>query len=381
MTTSPEAASALAPSDADYLGHSHEQLVQFVTTNLDPRQVADVAAAYTEVQKAFEDFATQLNAAVAKSAGAWEGDAATSAHAYFETLGKWADATAQNAKLAATSVDEQGTAAQTARNSMPEPVPFDWSDEFKHWTEAGPFDLSDSVDKSLRKQQESQTAHEQAAQTMATYDQSLHAAASQQPAFAEPPKFASASHGSAPGVLPAASPDHHGTAGAAVTGGHAGSGASTGGHDLSGPSQVTGSGHLPDPNAATSSAGVTPAAAHQQAGGANPSSTSGSMPMGGMPMGGGGMGGFGADEEHQSKFGRGGSFGPGEGVSGDLGSGGGMGSGGMGTGGMSGAPARMGMGGAARYEEDDEGDRFFTHVDEDSDYGGDLRAAPPVLGE
>ncbi|MFI5612470.1 hypothetical protein [Amycolatopsis sp. NPDC051903] len=370
MTTSHEATRAIEPSDADYLGHSHEQLQQFVTTNLDPKQVADVAAAYSDVQKAFEEFATQLTEAVNKSAGAWEGDAATNAHAYFETLGKWADATAQNAKAAAQSVDEQSAAAQTARNSMTEPIPFDWNDEFKHWTDAGPFDLGDAVDKSLRKQQDSQAAHEQAAQTMATYDQSLHAAASQQPTFADPPKFASASGSPASTVLPSASVDHHG--------GGASGGSSTGSHDVSGASQITGSGHLPaGPNSATTSASVTPAAAQQQPGGGN-APAGGAMPMGGMPMGGAGMGGgFGADEEHQSKFGRGGGFGPGEGVSAGLGSA----DTGMGRG-LSGAPARMGMGGAARYEEDeDDGSRFFAHVDEDSEYGADLRAAPPVIGE
>ncbi|MEV4596009.1 hypothetical protein AB0K15_01235 [Amycolatopsis sp. NPDC049253] len=360
----------LEPSDADYLGHTHEQLQQFVTTNLDPKQVADVSAAYTEVTKAFDDFATQLTEAVNKSKGSWEGTAAESAQAYFATLGSWADATAQNAKLAAQTVDDQGTAAQNARNAMTEPIPFDWTDEMAHWASAGPFDLGDTVDQSQKKQQASQSAHEQAAQTMSDYDHSLYSAASKQPVFADPPKFGAGSVSTASAVLPAASTatDHHG-----------GGGADSGGQVSAAPSQITGSGHVPPaPNTATTASSFEPAAGQQQAGAAG-ASGAGGMPMGAMPMGGGmgaGGGGFGADEEYQSKFSRGGSFGPGEGAA----------PGGASPG-LSGAPARAGMGmgmggGAARYEEDEaDGSRFFSHVDEDDEYGADLRAAPPVIGE
>ncbi|MEW2500181.1 hypothetical protein ACQPXB_01320 [Amycolatopsis sp. CA-161197] len=358
----------LEPSDADYLGHTHEQLQQFVTMNLDPKQVADVSAAYTEVTKAFDDFATQLTEAVNKSKGSWEGTAAESAQAYFATLGSWADATAQNAKLAAQTVDDQGTAAQHARNAMTEPIPFDWTDEMAHWTSAGPFDLGDTVDQSLKKQQASQSAHEQAAQTMSDYDHSLYAAASKQPVFADPPKFGAGSVSTASAVLPAAtSTDHHG-----------GGGSDSGGQVSAAPSQITGSGHMPPaPNTATTASSFEPAAGQQQAGAAG-ASGAGGMPMGAMPMGGGmgaAGGGFGADEEYQSKFSRGGSFGPGEGAAPAA------------AGGLSGAPARAGMGmgmggGAARYEEDEaDGSRFFSHVDEDDEYGADLRAAPPVIGE
>ncbi|WP_326567642.1 hypothetical protein VSH64_38335 [Amycolatopsis rhabdoformis] len=359
----------LEPSDADYLGHTHEQLKQFVTTNLDVNQVSSVSAAYTDVTKAFDDFATQLSDAVNKSKGSWEGSAAESAQAYFATLGTWADATAQNAKLAAQTIDDQGTAAQHARNAMTEPVPFDWTDEMGRWTAAGPFDLGDTVDKSLKKQQDSQSAHEQAAQVMTNYDQSLHEAASKQPVFADPPKFGAGEVTTASAVLPtgSGSTDHQ----------SGGGGADSGGQVSAAPSQITGSGHVPPPapNSATTAA-AAPAAA--QAPGAGAGGAGGAMPMGGMPMGGmaGGGGGFGADEEYQSKFSRGGSFGPGEGAA----------PGGAASG-LSGAPARAGMGmgmggGAARYEEDEaDGSRFFSHVDEDSEYAGDLRAAPPVIGE
>ncbi|MEV6897855.1 hypothetical protein [Amycolatopsis sp. NPDC051372] len=360
----------LEPSDADYLGHTHEQLQQFVTTNLDVNQVSGVSAAYTDVTKAFDDFATQLTEAVNKSKGSWEGSAAESAQAYFATLGTWADATAQNAKLAAQTVDDQGAAAQHARNAMTEPIPFDWTDEMAHWTAAGPFDLGDTVEKSLKKQQDSQSAHEQAAQVMSDYDHSLYSAASKQPVFADPPKFGTGSVTTASAVLPtgSGSTDHQ----------SGGGGADSGGQVSAAPSQITGSGHVPPPapNSATTAAGVAPAAAQQQGAGAG--AAGGAMPMGGMPMGGmgGGGGGFGADEEYQSKFSRGGSFGPGEGAA----------PGGAASG-LSGAPARAGMGmgmggGAARYEEDEaDGSRFFSHVDEDGEYGADLRAAPPVIGE
>ncbi|WP_328605736.1 hypothetical protein OG943_37955 [Amycolatopsis sp. NBC_00345] len=400
----------LNPSDADYLGHDHEQLKGFVETNLDAKQVAGVSTAYFDLHKAFEDFATQLNEAVAKSKGSWEGEAATNAQAYFTSLGKWADANSQNAKLASETIDDQGTAAQNAKNAMTEPVPFNWDEEFNSWATANPLTMGDTIDKSLQKQKDSQSAHEQAAETMSGYDKSLYAAASKQPVFADPPKFGVSASTKPDVVLPSSNvsvDQHHGSGGdtgssvsvpggggAAAGGGsaHQSSGALT-----AGPGQMTGSGHLPVADNSTMTSSAAPVASQQ--GGGQGGSAAGGMGMGPMPMGGGGFGGggFGGESEHETKVGRGsGSFGPGQGVpeNPSAGSGGAARPGGMGAAeaadgrGMGGAPARpgRGMGAAAwRSEGDDGADRdgsaFLEEVDPDDLFGSDLRTAPPVIGE
>ncbi|MFB9929240.1 hypothetical protein ACFORO_22775 [Amycolatopsis halotolerans] len=388
----------LAPSDADYLGHPHQQLKSYVETNLDVEQVSSVSHAYTEVQKAFEDFATQLGEAVKKAAHAWSGEAAAGAQAYFVSLAEWAEANGQNAKLAAQIVEEQASAAQAAKHSMPDAVPFDWSEEFDKWSHASPLEMSNEIDATLKKQQDSRSAHEQAAETMSKYDASLHETGSKQPAFAHPPKFGVASGGGAAVAMPTG-PEHHDAASApapaapaspapaAADAGSASAGAAAGGGavaghasapTVSGPSQFTGAVHQAMPDSATTAAGYAPSAAQSAPGGGNAGAAGmgmGAMPMGGM-MGGGG-GGFGADEEHQSKVGRGGgSFGPGDGAMEP-------GAADVAAGGMGGAPARPGMGfGARPYDDSLNQPAFVMEIEDDDEvFGSGHRSAPPVIGE
>jgi len=393
----------LAPSDADYLGHPHQQLKAYVETNLDVEQVSSVSHAYTEVQKAFEEFSVQLGEAVKKAAHAWSGEAAAGAQAYFTSLSEWADANAQNAKLAAQNIEEQASAAQVAKHSMPEAVPFDWTEEFDKWSHATPLEMSNAIDSSLKKQQDSRSAHEQAADTMKQYDASLYSAGSKQPAFAHPPKFGTAVTGGAAVAMPTGS-EHS----APAPGGHAetpagstpatpapatpapdpaagGGGAAAGGHSavsqsaptVSGPTQFTGAVHQPMPDSSTTAAGYAPAAAHSAAAGGNAGGAGmGGMPMGGMPMGGGG-GGFGADGEHQTKVGRGGGSGFGPGDDSD-----GPGAAEVAAGGMGGAPARPGMGfGARPYDDGNDQPAFVMEIEENEHFGGGHRSAPPVIGE
>ncbi|MFD2467290.1 hypothetical protein [Amycolatopsis silviterrae] len=386
----------LAPSDADYLGHQHQQLKSYVETNLDVEQVSSVSHAYTEVQKAFEEFTTQLGEAVKKAANAWSGEAAAGAQAYFVSLAEWAEANGQNAKLAAQIIEEQASAAQVAKHSMPDAVPFDWSEEFDKWSHASPLEMSNEIDATLKKQQDSRSAHEQAAETMSKYDASLHESGSKQPTFAHPPKFGVAMGGGAAVAMPTgphhdAAPGGHAdappasptpavaSAGSSADGGGAaaGGGATTSAPTVSGPSQFSGAVHqpMPDSSGATTAAGYAPPAAQAAPSGGNAGSAGmGAMPMGGMPMGGAG-GGFGGDEEHQSKVGRGGgSFGPGDGAMTP-------GAADVAAGGMGGAPARPGMGfGARPYDDGNDQPAFVMEIDENEEFGGH-RSAPPVIGE
>ncbi len=179
----------LQPSNADYKGVDHTQLKQYLSTNLSVDQVTGVSDAYFKMHGVFDRFSTAMNEAVNKSKGAWEGNAADSAQAYFSSLGKWSEANSQNAKLASETTYEQGQAASAAKNSMPEPIKFSWGDEFKSWATSNPFNLGDNIDKSIQKQKDSQDAHDEAAGVMSKYDQNLYTAASKQPAFAPPPAF------------------------------------------------------------------------------------------------------------------------------------------------------------------------------------------------
>ncbi|WP_206784020.1 hypothetical protein [Amycolatopsis sp. MtRt-6] len=399
--------------NADYKGTDHTQLQAFLASNLNVDQVSEVSTAYHEVHKVFDKFAQSMNTAVNASKGTWEGAAAENAQQYFTSLGKWSDANSQNAKLASETIYDQGQAAATAKNSMPAPIPFSWTDEFKGWATSNPFNLADNVDKSIQKQKDSQAAHDEAAGVMATYDKNLYEAASKQPAFAPPPSFSTGGGSGDPngsgdrnginnpsGVNMPGSNTPSGFAPGAVPG--------TGGPapQFSGPGSTTGSGFMPA--GSTTPSGFTPSslpAASTQ----NPNQQFGGMPpMSPMPMG--GMN-FGGDEAYNSKVGGGsgrgggGGFGPGGSSAGNA-TGAGAASGaarpggigaaeaaaGRGMGGLgAGAAGRGGMGpggGLARGakgegDEDTEHSRptYLVEGDPDEVFGTDMRTAPPVIGE
>jgi hypothetical protein len=409
--------------NADYKGNDHTQLKAFLESNLDVEQVSSVSTAYHDVHKVFDKFAQSMNTAVNASKGTWEGTAAESAQSYFTSLGKWSDANSQNAKLASETIYDQGQAAATAKNSMPDPIPFSWKDEFSGWATSNPFNLPENVDKSLQKQQDSQAAHDQAAGVMATYDKNLYEAASKQPAFAPPPAFSVNGGGGDPtgggdkkgidntggGVtMPGANSVNTPGGSNQFTTGNIPGGNTPGANitpHISGPGSTTGAGLIPA--GTTTPSGFTPGSLP---GGStpNPNQSFGGMPpMSPMPMG--GMN-FGGDEAYNSKVGgggagRGGGFGPGgSGAGNATGAGaasgaarpggigaaeaaagrgmGGLGSGAGGRGGM-GAGGGMGRGQKGEGDEDTEHSRptYLVEGDPDEVFGTDLRTAPPVIGE
>ncbi|WP_328613400.1 hypothetical protein OHS18_32120 [Amycolatopsis sp. NBC_00355] len=418
--------------NADYKGSDHTQLQAYLQSNLNVEQVSDVSTAYHQVHQVFDKFATSMNTAVNASKGTWEGPAAENAQSYFTSLGKWSDANSQNAKLASETIYDQGQAASTAKNSMPAPIPFSWTDEMKNWATSNPFSLPDNVDKSLQKQKDSQAAHDQAASVMSTYDKNLYEAASKQPAFAPPPSFSTGGGTGDPngsgdknginnpsGVNVPGSSSVNMPGGSNSTGNNSTGSNFTGGNvpgpnvtpHISGPGSTTGAGILPA--GTTTPSGFQPGAVPTGSAG-NPNTSMGGMPMSPMPMGGGMGGGFGGDEAYNSKLGggaggsgRGGSgFGPGGSGSGSatgagaasgaarpggigaaeaaagrgmggLGSGGAAGRGGMGSGGG------MGRGQKGEGDEDTEHSRptYLVEGDPDEVFGTDMRTAPPVIGE
>ncbi|WP_091305319.1 hypothetical protein [Amycolatopsis tolypomycina] len=410
--------SGLHAPNADYKGTDHTQLQAFLQSNLNVDQVSEVSTAYHQVHQVFDKFAQSMNTAVNASKGTWEGAAAENAQQYFTSLSKWSDANSQNAKLASETIYDQGQAAATAKNSMPAPIPFSWTDEFKGWATSNPFSLPDNVDKSLQKQKDSQAAHDEAAGVMSTYDKNLYEAASKQPAFAPPPSFStgggsgdSDGTGDQNGINRPSGVNMPGGNSGTTPGSHA-QGFTSGpvpgmggpGAQISGPGSTTGAGLMPAGTTTPSgfTPGSVPAASTQ-----NPNQQFGGMPpMSPMPMGGMNLGG---DEAYNSKVGSGrgggGGFGPGgSGAGNATGAGaasgaarpggigaaeaaagrgmGGLGAGAAGRGGM-GPGGGLGRGQKGEGDEDTEHSRptYLVEGDPDEVFGTDMRTAPPVIGE
>src|SRR6187399_1191045 len=140
----------LAPSGTDYQGIDHSKLQAYVDSGLDAGQIGTMSSGYHQMSGTFDQIAQTLINAVNKSQSQWEGDAAESARGYFTSLQQWADGNSQNARLASEVTYQQSSAASTAKNSMPTPVPFSWTAEMAKWG-SNPFAIIDNVKASMEK--------------------------------------------------------------------------------------------------------------------------------------------------------------------------------------------------------------------------------------
>ncbi|MGH3470294.1 MAG: hypothetical protein ACRDQF_21460, partial [Thermocrispum sp.] len=187
-------------SNKDYLGFDHQQLKTW-SDEADGGSVGESAGAWTGLANAMAGLTEDLNAAGKQESNEWSGDAAARAASFNGGTSGWADSTGQQAQLASHRMTAQSEAASRAKNDMPEPIPFSWGEEFAKWQGAGLADLDGAVAASIQRHEQSQAAHQEASRVMSTRDSGLHGAAAEQPSFAPPPTFASASSGGGDGSV------------------------------------------------------------------------------------------------------------------------------------------------------------------------------------
>jgi hypothetical protein len=399
-------------SGSYYPGYEHEAMKAMVNDNLDPAQVNDSGLAWNNIGNTLIEFQAAFTAAANRSTEDWSGAAGDAARSHVTGLGDSMGSSGQGFQLAANQMYAQSQAAEQARNAMPEPVQFSMGDALGMLAqERNPFALPGVVEEVNQKFEEKKQAHEQAAQVMTTYSQSLTDAGTAMPAFAPPPTMAppppppsNIGDPGGPGVggnsggIPFSGT---GTSGGGVTtSSGAGSGPVTapprgpGGPGGSGPNNGGGAPRFPVPNPGPFPPG-------RPSGPGGPSNRPGGRPGGpggpggrGAPGGvggrgvGGGMGagrgfgptggGFGPTGSGAGGSGSGARLGgmPGEGAAGGRGAAGAAGGrGGAGMGGM-GAGAGRGQGG-----EDSEHQRpnYLVEPDPDAIFGTDRMTAPPVI--
>lgn len=435
-----------APSSKcfDYLGFDHAELKAW-SDAADAGGAGQTAGAWTGLANAMAELNGELDAANKTESAEWKGTAGESAGAFTSGTSGWADSTGQYAQLTSHRMESHSTAASTAKNAMPEPIPFSWDQEVSGWSGAPLTDLPSLINQSIEKHAASQAAHQEAAQVMATRDTSLTDSAGSMPSFQPPPTFASASDGvggggsggsvgGTGGAVPfgggAGSGSGSGTGSGAGSGGNGGGGGSVpswqsppgtgpggpGSGGAGGPGQSIGPPSLgtpvPDPGA-TSTAGYSPGPGSDTTFGRGPGATPGSGPgAGGVGFGGafgpgagsgavpgagaGGGSGAGGAPGAGSRSGVGGNgFGP----TGANAARGGAGSGGMGRGGMGGMMGGAGRGGGKGDDDTEHSmraelkaahdvrDAFEMDVEHD-DFGEKLTdpetgwtVVPPVIGE
>ncbi|MGH3518512.1 MAG: hypothetical protein ACRDQ7_14060, partial [Haloechinothrix sp.] len=274
--------------DADYQGHSHEQLYDMVHVEMNPDDLDERGRAANAFGNWVQEVADETQRALRLDSAAWQGEAAEAAGSFMADSAAWLDNAGQSSYLISNQYSTQTEAAGTAKNSMPEPTGFSQEAEMaKVRQQAGSGNLIGAVSTYAaisEKQAEAQARHEEAARVMHTMDGNYAQSAGQQPAFSAPPTlgggegatFASSSAGGAY----AGGPSVGGAGGAAgfAGGGSGGTPAAPGAGAISGsgPTGSSGSGSAP---------GV-----HSPAAGARP----GGVPVGGF-AGAGGLGRLGSE--------------------------------------------------------------------------------------
>ncbi|MEU4742344.1 hypothetical protein AB0G02_18020, partial [Actinosynnema sp. NPDC023658] len=178
----------LSPAGSHYLGYDHETLKSMVTENMAPSTANEQGEAWTKIGNTLAELQSSLTSATAASKGAWQGAAAESAQGYFTNVATWSGNAAQGAQLTGNKLYAQSTAAEQAKNAMPEPVKFSTADAYKMlFSEPNPFKWAGTIDQIEQKFEEKQQAHERAAEVMTTMSQDFQESGSTMPAFSPPP--------------------------------------------------------------------------------------------------------------------------------------------------------------------------------------------------
>ncbi|KZB81794.1 PPE domain-containing protein [Amycolatopsis regifaucium] len=437
LTQGQQFRTGLTPSDQRYEAVPHGDLKNMVTQDLDPRDIDEKGELWNNQGNSLNTFSNAVRAAISKEGEHWQGDGARAVTGFFSNISKWADNAGDGAYLASNRFSQSAAAATTAKNSMPEEVPFDRNAEYKNAMQqlaSGNFaGAVETVGNISAKQEQSFQAHQQAAQVMHTYDRSLFDVNSQQPTFSPPPEMGDSTSASGfsggdvkgfsggPGSGPGTGPGMPGP------GNPGGPGPTSG----PGPGITTGGGHLgvSGPNQPLSGPpgsfrpGPTPGLAALNGPGPSGLGRLGSEQYRGKPgrttsgPGGsaasrltGGGGGKSGGGKSGGGFGRNGGAGNvaerlagGKVSAGEAeklaGKGGGSGSGklpeeritrgGAAAAGKSGGPGAMGAGGPGgkgQKEEDKEKKAPNYLQEEDADvlfggYDGEMKPVPPVIGE
>src|SRR5690606_15688306 len=432
----------LQGSDQNSPGQDHQAMYNYVHQGLDSGQTTQLSDAWAELVSGLDEFEGDCDDSVQKSHHHWEAESADSARSYMQSLGQWSKGNSQQAQLASEAIYAQSNAAETAKNSMPEPVETNGlMKDFGSAVKENPLNPIGAFNQAMETREKADAAHQEAAPAMSTYDKNLYESASKQPAFAPPPEFGGAGGGDGSvfkgsGVIDIPGGPSDSTSAAGYSGGPSGGPSVPGGggpgtvSNLPGggggnspgvvptptpmPGRSTGQGQMPGAGPAAN----TPAA-RMPTTGAGPGGFGGMGPVG--PIAGGAA--AGGSTPYSSKLGRpasAGGFGPtGSGSGSAAGAAKGMGAGAAGAaGGAAGAgsasgAAKPGMGGAApgaaaaaggaggrggagggmmggagagrgqQGGEDEEHQRpsWLVEADPESLFGTDERTAPPVIGE
>ncbi|GAA3890738.1 hypothetical protein GCM10022243_64550 [Saccharothrix violaceirubra] len=192
--------------NCNWMVYSHQQLYDMIHTGVDLQSASTAQVNWDGIRKALVEVQDLLKEAVVKSTRAWQGKAAEDARIALASVEKWAMTTGDHADNVAKCIGSEIEHVQTARRLMPAPVPtppvvtpVDGISQVKQVDQAralnpatdarSPFTGADTIaGPVVDSVVEADSAHRQAADVMAMFQQNSYEVDRTVPSFAAPPE-------------------------------------------------------------------------------------------------------------------------------------------------------------------------------------------------
>jgi hypothetical protein len=176
-------------STTNYKTFEHESLQSMVKDNVNPGMSMQMSDAWIKLGNEMVEHQGDFAQAIGKSESEWRGTAGNNARQFMADVANYIGKAGQSAQLAGKQESLHSLALSSAGNSMPDPIPFDAdaaNADLRNTTD--PFTLMTKYATYSAQYQASESAHDEAAQVVSTYDKSL-SGASTMPAFDKPPQM------------------------------------------------------------------------------------------------------------------------------------------------------------------------------------------------
>ncbi|MGH2668161.1 MAG: PPE domain-containing protein, partial [bacterium] len=168
-----------------YPGQSHDAL-KAMTDPAEPGAAQEVADGWGLLGSELSEAAVQLQQAVFGSETGWTGEAADAMRHKLSQVAEWSMTSGDNFTTASSAIADQSSAAESAKQRMPEPVPYDPK---QMWDDAtpNPFKMAALVWEVPQQREASQQAHNEAIFVVAARDTQMTSSAASVPGFTPPP--------------------------------------------------------------------------------------------------------------------------------------------------------------------------------------------------
>jgi len=179
-----------APSPSMNPGASSHETLKAMTDAAQPAGAQAVADEWARMAAGFDEAATLFERATQRSEGGWRGEAAEAMRAQLGQVAAWSRQTGAHYQAAAEAIGSQAEAANTAKTTMPPPVPYDPAAMIRQAAASGNISELAALPALMYDQkQKRDAAHEEAVRVVAERDRTFGQSAAAIPVFEPPPRL------------------------------------------------------------------------------------------------------------------------------------------------------------------------------------------------